>query len=67
MVTLLVLADNLGSNSGMRIFEPRSVGPNCGVELFRSMFSDKKTPSKIHPQEIHRPKVTSKNSTQNWG
>ena len=41
---------NLGSDSGMRIFLI-FVGP---------MLSNKKSPSKIHPQEIHRPKFTSK-------
>ena len=46
---------NLGSNSGMRIFEPRILGPNSGVEFFGPMFPIKRAPSKIHPQEIHRP------------
>ena len=55
---------NLGSNSGMRIFEPRILGPNSGVEVFGPMFSNKKGPSKIHPQEIHRTKFTSRNSPQ---
>ena len=29
---------NLGSNSGMRIFEPRVLGPNPGVKYFGPIF-----------------------------
>ena len=38
---LRLVNPNLGSNSGMRIFEPRILGPNSGVEFFGSMFSKK--------------------------
>ena len=31
---------NLGSNSGMRIFETRILEPNSGVEFFSPMFSN---------------------------
>ena len=48
---------NFGSNSGMR-FWGRIVGSNFLVLCFPI----DRAPSKIHPQEIHRPKFTSKNS-----
>ena len=51
---------NSGSNSGMRIFEPRILGPSSRVEFFGPMFSKKKSPlkkftaqnshQKIHPK-----------------
>ena len=44
---------NLGSNSGIRIFEPRILGPNSGVEFFGPMFSNKAAQNshpKIHPR-----------------
>ena len=54
---------NLGSNSGMRIFEPRILGPNSGVEFFGSIFSNKKStlgnsPSRNSPPKIHIKKFT---------
>ena len=41
--------------------------PNFGVEIFAHIFPVKRAPSKSHPQEIHRTKFTSTNSTQNSG
>ena len=54
---------NLGSNSGMRIFEPRILGPNSGVEFLGPMFSNKKSPlknssSRNSPPKIHIEKFT---------
>ena len=57
-----------GPNSGKRILNARSLGPNSWVEkLFCYSFSSKEAPRKIHPQEIHLPKFTFRNSTQKWG
>ena len=52
---------NFGSNSGMRIFEPRIWGPNCGVEFFGPMFSNKKSPLKNSPSRNSPPKIHIKN------
>ena len=49
----LVVNPNLGSNSGMRIFEPCILGPNSGVEFFGPMFSNKRTLSRIPGRKIH--------------
>ena len=48
---------NLGSNSGMRIFEPRILGSNSGVEFFGPMFSNKKSPLKNSPPRNSPPKI----------
>ena len=48
---------NLGSNSGMRIFEPRLLGSNSGVEFFGPMFSNKKSPLKNSPPRNSPPKI----------
>ena len=58
---------NLGSNSGMRIFEPRILGPNSGVEFFGPVFSNKKSPLKNSPSRNSPPKIHIKKFTQNSG
>ena len=49
---------------GMRIFEPRILGPNSGVELFGPMFSNKKSPLKNSPSRNSPPKIHIKKP---WG
>ena len=56
---------NLGSNSGTRIFEPRIFGAEFRGRNFWPFFPIKRAPSKLDPEEIHRLKFISKNSTQN--
>ena len=48
---------NVGPNSGMRIFEPRILGPNSGVEFIGPMFSNKKSPLKNSPSRNSPPKI----------
>ena len=64
---LHLVKPNLGSNSGVRIFAPRIWGRILGSNFWALCFPIKRALSKIHPQEIHRPKFTSKNSPQNSG
>ena len=49
----------------MQIFEPEFWGRIPGFNFLGLCFPMKRAPSKIHPQEIHRPKFTAKNPTQN--
>ena len=58
---------NLGSNSGMRIFEPRILGSNSGVEFFGPMFSNKKSPLKNSPPRNSPPKIHIKKFTPESG
>ena len=58
---------NSGSNSGMRIFEPRISGPNSGVEFFGPMFSNKKRPPKNSPSRNSPPKIHIKKFTPELG
>ena len=58
---LHLLNPNSTPNSGMRIFEPRILGPNSGVEFFGPMFSNEKSPL----QKFTLKKFTARNSHQN--
>ena len=58
---------NFGSNSGMRIFEPRILGPNSGVEFFGPLFSNKKSPLKNSPSRNSAPKIHIKKFTPEFG
>ena len=49
----------------MRIFEPRILEPNSGVEIFSPMFSNKKSPLENSPSRNSPPKIHIKNSHQN--
>ena len=49
----------------MRIFEPRILGPNSGVEFSAPIFCQLEDPLKIHPQEIHRPEFAPRESKFN--
>ena len=61
-VILHLANPNLGSNSGMRSFEPRILGSNSGVEFCGPMFSNKESPPP--PKKFTPKKFTSKNSHQ---
>ena len=58
---------NLGSNSGMRIFESRILGPNSGVEFFGPVFSNKRSPLKNSPSRNSPPKIHIKKFTPEFG
>ena len=58
---------NSGSNSGVRIFEPRILGPNSGVEFIRPMFSNEKSPLKNSPSRNSPPKIHIKKFTPEFG
>ena len=58
---------NSTPNSGMRIFEPRILGPNSGVEFFGPMFSNKKSPLKNSPPRNSPPKIHIKKFTPEFG
>ena len=58
---------NSGSNSGMRSFEPRILGPNSGVEFVGPMLSNKKSPLKNSPSRNSPPKIHIKECTPEFG
>ena len=58
---------NSTPNSGMRIFEPRILGPNSGVDFFGPMFSNKKSPLKNSPPRNSPPKIHIKKFTPEFG
>ena len=58
---------NLGSNSGMQIFQPRILGPNSGVDFFWSYVSNKKSPLKNSPSRNSPPRIHIKKFTPEFG
>ena len=52
---------------GCEFLSPEFRGRILGSNFLALCFLIKRAPSKIHPQEIHRPKFTSENSPQNSG
>ena len=52
---------------GCEFLSPEFWSRILGSNFLVLCFPTKRAPSKIHPQEIHRPKFTSKNSPQNSG
>ena len=58
---------NVGSSSGMRIFEPRILEPNSGVEFLSPMFSNKKSPLENSPSRNSPPKIHINKFTPEFG